>query len=291
MNDKTEEEAEKKTKKIEENKVSIITFHISYPYIRFPNPQLFERIFPKILKKISISVLSFTSIHLIALKTIKFLVANNEKRLVKIKPNDWYYIPERFSSMTHGLLASVAAFYYVFIKKTWKGDTVNPYPESLDNLFSMSAGYEIYDLILMILHGNEPISMWLHHLIVLSGTCFMMFYRIAPFYPVVFGITEATVIPHNIYTLLSQFSFDLNGYPEIYLTGARVVAHFLFRIFIAPFAFWYAKKNNMNKEEFKKLPGLVSGASLFNMLTLGFLNVVWTIAEAKKFVRKLKRRI
>ena len=64
--------------------------------------------------------------------------------------------------------------------------------------FSLLKGYALYDMVVMYKHGGEALGTWLHHVVLAYGCFLMLGFRQAAFFPLVFTISELTVVPNNL---------------------------------------------------------------------------------------------
>jgi len=127
-------------------------------------------------------------------------------------------------------------------------------------------GYALYDMVVMRVHGGEPFSMWAHHAAEALGCFFMTCFRQAAFFPMMFAITEVTVLPGNAMWLAQKFSRSDTSRAVPALLLARFVAFLVFRTFILPYTLWYAVRRDQFLENVKATHPFVTVLSAINMV-------------------------
>lgn len=152
---------------------------------------------------------------------------------------------------------------------------VEPYPASLDVYFGSHFGYTLFELLLFVVR-KEPVSLWFHHLVDAYGTFFTTCFRESAFFPFAFGITEMTIVPQNAlyyYQILKLNQPKLLKFLQLW----RAVFYLIFRTFISPFTIGYAlTSNRLTWPQFKNSTPIVTVCSLFNIISLTYLNSEWT---------------
>jgi hypothetical protein len=136
----------------------------------------------------------------------------------------------------NALIVGGAGVYYSIIEPHFQGTEgiIDRYPHSFHWFFSSYVGYSVYDMLTMLAVGGEHWTMWMHHIIGAGGAFLMMLYRQAAYFPIVFTITELSVVPTNWLWLLRTLKFPQSSqqYRVAHLT--RSLAFLGFRTFLAP---------------------------------------------------------
>ncbi|KAJ9065423.1 hypothetical protein DSO57_1019751 [Entomophthora muscae] len=240
------------------------------------------------------------------------------KAVEALNENDRIDLPEKIPSCINGLITGLLGLYVIFWDCAFKFDVINPYPPILDTLFSNYVGYTIYDLCIMSTKTKEDSTMWIHHIVGLVGASLMPFFQKGAFFPVLFTITEVTVIPGNLVWLLQRLNKKDTSLYEVAL-ALRAAAFIVFRPFAAPFCLYYAFNNpgplapyaatilrayvdadgklpdntialiNWNEKlqilqsNLVEIPKIVPILSIIFIALLGFLNLVWSLVVAYNY--------
>ncbi|KAI9293058.1 hypothetical protein K502DRAFT_52465 [Neoconidiobolus thromboides FSU 785] len=147
-------------------------------------------------------------------------------------------------------------------------------------------------------------------------------YRKGAFFPLIFTITEITVIPTNLVWVLQRI--EMKDSP-LYSYGLffRAIFFLVFRSFITPFLFYYALNNpgdispystllanydaslpsniilnSLNWEEkyfilrsnLSKIPFIITALSSFFIFVLGLLNTVWSVVIVNNYLMRVLRK-
>jgi len=236
------------------------------------------------IRRALVAAAAFGALHAASARVLPALVGpklmNNVLR--SKDPQHRRYFAEMVGSTVHAGFAGISALVVVVAHRRRHGfdtDIFKPYPAWFDVYFSASCGWSLWDMGAMLGSG-EPLSMWLHHLIVLSGSLLIQCYRRAAFFPAAFGLTELTVLPHNAIWYLSALGLRAS-HPRLEAKLALIRAAFflLFRFPTGPATIAYAMGVHGGSDFWQKYRGLspvIQGATAFNVLVLSVLNCVWT---------------
>eukprot|EP00002_Diphylleia_rotans_P035443 TRINITY_DN7731_c0_g1_i1.p1 TRINITY_DN7731_c0_g1~~TRINITY_DN7731_c0_g1_i1.p1 ORF type:complete len:262 (+),score=53.62 TRINITY_DN7731_c0_g1_i1:49-834(+) len=195
--------------------------------------------------------------------------------------------PERIVSTLHGLIVGLGALKEVFAKKTFEsGSLATRYTPSIDSLFSFSLGYEVYDIMTMLVQQNQPAAMFAHHIMCILGYIACMLSRRVAFYPVTFLITELTIVPTNInwYLKILEASPSL----KFLNTNIRLLSYLLFRTPISA----YVIGKTIQRNEWSSLamvPKPLLALLVLNVVGMSFLNVVWSVGMVSVYRKELAR--
>ncbi|RKP07387.1 TLC domain-containing protein [Thamnocephalis sphaerospora] len=237
------------------------------------------------------------------------------RRVAALSVGDRIDLGEKLSSTLHSLHVGIGALWLLLAKDgPWSNDTLHPYPDSARHLLADHAGYTLYDLLVMLAKPRESGSMWAHHLLGAAGALAMLYYKQAAYFPVAFLATELTVPVVNALWMFDRFGGG-NRRSRLVLVGLRALAYVLFRLLAGPLISVYAIKHH------QPLPGMVANSTMelpatrtfasarwqsfwaafclfpmpvwlgctFNLVVFSGLNVLWTHAAMRAFLRELGR--
>jgi len=77
-------------------------------------------------------------------------------------------------STIHGLVIGTAALKTVLVDGAFWGNVMTVYPKATDTIYSLSLGYQIYDLVTMLLQNLRSPDMWIHHIVCVIGFFFSL---------------------------------------------------------------------------------------------------------------------
>lgn len=117
---------------------------------------------------------------------------------------------------------------------------------------------------------------------------FLKNFREAAFFPIIFGITEASVVPQNAiyyYQILKCNKPRLFGLLLLW----RVIFYFLFRTFLGPISLLYGFSNGRYPlSTLKRTSPVVFLGSAFNVFAISYLNILWTTKVVKNYLQYLQ---
>ncbi|KAL6057419.1 hypothetical protein QOT17_015484 [Balamuthia mandrillaris] len=233
-------------------------------------------------------------VHVVVGKVLNRMYRTQQaKRGIALLPplslEDSYFLGEKAAAMAHGMLmGGLGGFYMILHKRRFSKETVFTYPKECDWLWAASVGFQVYDMVVMVLQRNKRATIWFHHTLVIIGCLFSFFYRIGTFYPAIFTFTELTLVTTNLSWYLDVFK--LRGTPAYTVALIlRVLAFYLFRSFIGPVAVWYGAYRGQLHQLFR-MPRMATLLVLFNVLSLSCLNGYWTVALTRMSLRYLLPR-
>lgn len=125
----------------------------------------------------------------------------------------------------------------------------------------------------------------------------MQYYRKLSFFPVVFAISELTVLPFNFIWYLSKFNVPRTAPIMKFALALRAVAFLTLRAPVGLFAFLYANKQTQGglrellRRVFidKEVPAILAVGTSVNTVAFTFFNFLWT-AQAIKASLKTKNK-
>jgi hypothetical protein len=178
----------------------------------------------------------------------------------------------------------------VFVARHFDSDTLFAFPPSLDALWSIMLGYELYDFLAEFLGGGTHWSIWVHHSIVVVGLVISLHFRQAAFYPLVFTMTEVTVVTANLHFWLKTLGLDKALHRVVLANDvARVALYWGLRLFLGPWVFWRGHSLGQLRPLFTQTAHwLIPFFVLFNVLALSGLNAFWTYKLTRNFLRSLR---
>jgi hypothetical protein len=250
------------------------------------------------MQRALVGAAAFGALHSVASRVLPALLGQKRMAAVQRSKNRQHplYFAEMIGSSAHAAFVGISALWVLIRQRRQHGfdvDVFKPYPKWFDVVFSTSAGWSIWDMVAMYGAGEHP-AMWLHHIIVLTGSVLMQCYRQAAFFPAIFGITELTVLPHNAMWYLSALGLQAtHARLEARLSLARALFMLVFRLPIGPASIAYAVKVHGGAkfwQQYRQLPITVQTATAFNILALSVMNCIWTggaVSVARKHFRRL----
>ncbi|KAL9645034.1 hypothetical protein ABK040_004527 [Willaertia magna] len=223
------------------------------------------------------------------------------KRIVnlnKISSRDRIFLSERLVSVMHGLAVAFLAAKILLIDKAYdrdpKKDFVSiwktyPMPIS-DWMFSISTGYEVYDMITMLAQGSKDPKMWLHHIFTFLGTSLSMWYKEATFLSTCLLFSEFTVLPTNINWFIRLFEKDkVKGSfgSRIYELNllVRLLFYIVFRLGVGPVAFMKLIPH------YSRIWEITWTAKVFSHLVtilISVFNAQWSWIVIKDYLKRVK---
>ncbi|KAJ1506836.1 hypothetical protein HMI54_004759 [Coelomomyces lativittatus] len=212
----------------------------------------------------------------------------------KLRKSDRISLPEKISSIIHATYVSVLSSKILFVDCAYSHDTLNAYPLGAHRLFLHYTGYNIYDILTMIMQGDQHWTMWLHHIMGLYGSTLMLYFKKPSFYPFIFFLSEATAITNNLCWYASLLSFKSTSLVK--LNVLRAISFVLARVWIGPYAIWRAfEQADYNLQTLwnqwtTQLHPIASTLSVINLILLSYLNFGWTVATIKIALRSLGLR-
>lgn len=241
----------------------------------------------------------FSEVQLVAVSALLYLAAHraarivlfpriDEKKRLVLSRSDQFEVSQKIPSILNGCITGMFAFWLVFVDRAFEDDIFRAYPSSLNLFFANMIGYTLYDLSIMAQQTDIPKDMWAHHLLGLFGCLGMMYFKEAAFMPVVFGITELTVIPHNLLWLVRRFGEKNSPSYKAALFG-RAASFVLFRLPMLPFAIWYSVNHqgpvpagatpwSSYLQKWQQVHPIVMYGTAINVVVFGLLNTGWSIA-------------
>lgn len=270
------------------------------------------------LKLSAFFTLAYSVLHLVADRFViprrvghKLLDSLDRERRIYLSEKYEFPLPNilfksfpRICSTLNALIVGGAGVYYSVIQPHFRGTEgiIDRYPHSFHWFFSSYVGYSVYDMLAMLAVGGEHWTMWMHHLIGAAGAFLMMLYRQAAYFPIVFTITELSVIPTNwLWALRTlQVSPQSSQYRVAHMT--RSIAFLGFRTFLAPVCLWYAwqqvggpnlpatEKLQVWRQIVGRLPWVISAGTIFNVGFLGGLNLWWTMTVGRGVLKRILQR-
>jgi hypothetical protein len=226
----------------------------------------------RLLKLVGKSLVGFGALHLIGRLVFKNWRPSLTNRQL-------LYTAELMPSTVHALIVACGAWKAIAVDRAFKDDVVEPYPLHLDTMFAASAAYSMFDIGVMALHG-EHVSLYWHHFAMLAGALAMPLYRRTAFFPLWFHMSELTVPIQNL------IYFCQTMYPSLRLQALldlRLLAFVALRTSLTPAMFVYLRKRGID------LQAVIDGEarpvvyiSSLNVVTLTMLNLMWTVAVAKR---------
>ena len=266
---------------------------------------------------------TYTTLHLLLHHLFRshLIPASQWNRTLQL--HERAYLPGKLCSSLNGLLLGVCGLWATlhphsdFRTSSLHWSIFTYYPAYLHLVFSSYVGYTIYDLGLMLWIQHHPHnttafrehwSMFAHHLIGGLGAYLTMLYRQATYFPMVFLITELSVVPVNWIWTMRTLGLD-GSHGRLYkrVLALRTVMFLMFRTGVAPACLWHTlelarqesqrqKRESMGEvgasvwrvlvEQVDQVPRIVVLGSVMNVFALGGLNLWWTILAARSMFRK-----
>ncbi|PVF99692.1 hypothetical protein CPB86DRAFT_783311 [Serendipita vermifera] len=223
--------------------------------------------------------------------------ALGEQKYLSLKRREQLYLAEKTISSINGIITGGLAVYAV-ASGSWRGDIIYPYPKSAHYALAFFTGYSIYDTSVMAIGAHEPMIMWLHHVCGVAGAAGMMYYRRLAFFPIMFAITELTVLPFNLIWYLSKFNVPRTSPVMKLALFIRAVAFLLVRAPMGIMGLLYAHYQTRgglvelwNRVIVRREVPLVLGAGTFaNTLAFMAFNMLWTIQAIKASAKASKKK-
>lgn len=153
------------------------------------------------VRRVAATALGCAVLHLVSDRVLSRLFG--AAAVGRLSREDRVYLGEKVVSTAHGLAVGVMALRALVARGEFSRDCFRPYPRSMDAIFGTTCGYAVYDMVVMAIHGREPASMWMHHLLTALGTFLMAAFRQAPFFPAAFSITELTVMRDGVVVVIA----------------------------------------------------------------------------------------
>lgn len=239
-----------------------------------------------ILLTVGASTAICTAVHLVVAPIWRKAIG--QQKYFALRKRERLYLAEKTVSTLNGLVGGGLALATI-ASGVYHGDVINPYPRLAHYALGFISGYSIYDTTVMALGAHEPLVMWLHHLLGLGGAMGMMYFRKLSFFPVVFALTELTVLPFNFIWYLNKLDVPRNSPLMRFALISRAVAFLALRAPVGLFAFGYAhfqtkgglaglwRRIFVNKE----VQEPVAVATALNTLAFTIFNMYWTMQAIK----------
>jgi len=90
---------------------------------------------------------------------------------------------KRVPSTIHGMICGAGSVYLIFFTDAFDNDVVKGYHSLCDWVCAVSFGYEVYDLVIMVLQKDFSIVFWTHHLSLCIGYILTVVCRSSILYP------------------------------------------------------------------------------------------------------------
>eukprot|EP00698_Gefionella_okellyi_P000889 TRINITY_DN10777_c0_g1_i1.p1 TRINITY_DN10777_c0_g1~~TRINITY_DN10777_c0_g1_i1.p1 ORF type:complete len:278 (-),score=47.35 TRINITY_DN10777_c0_g1_i1:165-998(-) len=238
-------------------------------------------------KLVSGSALACGGLHLL----LRSLWKQHFQPYAQLNRSDRISLAEKIISTLHAAFVGLGAVKTVFLSGPMWNDVIHTYPHAADVIYSVSFGYQIYDLITMALQRCKQVDMWAHHAVCIVGFLFALSTKMATFFPMSFLVTELTVVPNNIRWYLRALQTPAalrTSLPYEVNEWARMLSFWLCRVPIGPFTLLYTLKiGQFHKLMFHKdAPSTVRWVSLMFVGLLSLLNVLWSVGVTKQFMRR-----
>jgi hypothetical protein len=200
--------------------------------------------------------------------------------------HDSIFLPQKLPSTVNALFCGTLAIKALYIDKVWKTSEsiATGWSPLVDKIFAFNMGYDLYDTLLMTLSREHP-SVWIHHLLSLLGLTYTRAIRRLAFYPMMFMVSELTVVITNIFWIAQRYFPPITPVREhmhMAILRARVVSFLLFRFPNAVLALLYpmylfkSHRALWTRMREKDIPSLGWALNVFNVSTFAGLNVWWT---------------
>lgn len=197
-----------------------------------------------------------------------------------LKPTERLYLAELLPSTVHAVVLGTAATYYIFVRKVWHDDIVEPYPQGLNWCLALSTAYSVHDSIVMFKHG-EHFTMYAHHIAMAIGSFAMSLYQRTAFCPVFFYVAEWTIPFQNALYLAEKMQAS-RGVISVLLV-LRLVAFVALRTLQLPEFVHFLRSRRLSfVDAMKRVHKPVAALTLTNIITITLLNTVWSIAVFRR---------
>ncbi len=202
------------------------------------------------------------------------------------------YFAEHVVSAVHGVACGVLSAWAIggppgLGGSVWNADVIRPYPLYLDHVYACHAGYTLYDMITMAIHGGESREMWLHHGIGLLGSVLIPAFRTLGLLPTVFMATELTVLPQNALWFAQRLRLSPTSHLYRILLFFRALSYLFLRAPSLAFVFKYATDRNLTPAKWARLPPYAQALFGLNILALGSLNFSWSRQGLRTYLKSL----
>lgn len=126
---------------------------------------------------------------------------------------------------------------------------------------------------------------------VITGRWRLQVYRQVAFFPALFQMTELTVLPTNVLWFATKFQVQAPRLKRAAIL-LRALFYVVFRLFVGPLALAHAVRCHGGAgflTKFLAAPWPVWVGNTFNVGSLSYLNVVWTLAAVRRALGKARR--
>jgi hypothetical protein len=187
---------------------------------------------------------------------------------------------------------------YLLVINDLFDDPWESFPVQLEIMYPVFMGYCLYDMVTMF-YQTQHWSMWVHHIMGVSGSFFMMWGRTGAYYTVWFMITELTAIFDNM-----NWYFKTLYMPDIepeskrkwdkFLAVCRATSFVITRLPIGPYSLYkstFKFKDDIGLlNQWMSLPLTISIPGSLLILLFSFLNTAWTLVLIKKAFDKFRKK-
>jgi hypothetical protein len=222
------------------------------------------------LKRIGASSVLCYALHWIGARTLARMGP------ASLRPAERLYLAELLPSTAHAIALGSAATYYIFVRKVWHEDLVEPYPEGMNWFLAFSTAYSVHDSIVMIKHG-EHFTMYAHHIAMALGSFLMSLYQRAAFCPTFFYVAEWT-IPFQNALYLAEKTGAPKSIVSVLLLLRLVVFVALRTLQLPEFVLFMRSRGLSFIDAMRRVAKPVAALTLTNIITISLLNTVWSIA-------------
>ena len=194
---------------------------------------------------------------------------------------------------------SFVAFYLLFVADDAFTDVWTSFPSLLEFAFPVYLGYSLYDMGTMCFQ-TQHWTMWLHHILGVTGSLIMMVWRTGTVYATFFMLTEITAVTDNLNWYIKNLVIPDMVEPRRSFLRDNVLplgraASFVFgRVWVGPFALdksaemcggWVGLWRG-----WARLPLHLSIPGFSIILLFCLLNYVWTYVICLKWLFPKDRR-
>ncbi|KAI9209608.1 uncharacterized protein BJ171DRAFT_470570 [Polychytrium aggregatum] len=248
-------------------------------------------------------------LHIIAQRlAVPWVQARAAKAL---SPGDALYLAQKLPSTVNALvvgLCSSAAIASGLRDGTLFSSTF--YSDNLDRAFANQAGFMLYDMCVMALHGRESASVWIHHVFGFLGTFLIRIYKQGAGVPGVFAPSELTVLVSNLLWAARKLPDSSLAAASVQarLLRLRALVFLLIRFPVGPYVIarfgrslldpkapfftdrptrplHSGAKESQQDEILAPLSSVVVFGCFFNTAVFTLLNTSWTIQVLQSLIR------